>query len=321
MNTYLRHIAIVFLLGSLSGLLSGCADQGEPISPKQFEELEYPYATHVAQVMDSIEVAYVDEGQGDQTLLLIHGLGSYLPAWKPVIEELKSDYRVIALDLPGYGKSAKGAYPYSMPFFAQVVRLFMEQVGIHKPVVLAHSMGGQIAMRLSLDHPESVEKLVLAAPAGFESFTEEDREFFETYMTPEAVMSSDRGDIRDNIERNFNQMSPNAEFMIRDRVAVRGADDFEQYAKANVQSVMGMLDGPVVDELDQLSVPTLIVFGEQDALIPNTYLHDLTTQQVAQAGHELIPNSQLKMIPEAGHFVHFEQPSQFNQYVRTFIAE
>jgi pimeloyl-ACP methyl ester carboxylesterase len=317
----LRTHLIALLWLSASVVLVSCESDQPKVPGKEFAELDYPYPTQTVTVMDSIDVAYVDQGAGEQTVLLIHGLGSYLPAWKRTIEDLKTDYRVIALDLPGYGKSSKGDYSYTMPFFANVVDRFMDQLKLQGIPVAGHSMGGQIAMRLSLDHPDRVSKLMLISPAGIEAFTKEDRAFFAKYVTPESIMSGDRSDITDNIERNFHEMPKSAEFMITDRLAVKGAQDFEAYAKANVQSVLGMLDGPVRSELDQLKQSTLIVFGENDALIPNTYLHDGTTEEVANEAQELIPNSRMVMIPKAGHFVHFEQAEQVNQELTRFLAQ
>jgi len=83
------------------------------------DQIEYPYEVKKVELFNDIELAYVDEGKGDQTIIFIHGLGSYLPAWKNNIEGLMSDYRCIAIDLPGYGYSSKGKYEGSMTFFAK----------------------------------------------------------------------------------------------------------------------------------------------------------------------------------------------------------
>ncbi|MDX5481154.1 MAG: alpha/beta hydrolase, partial [Hymenobacteraceae bacterium] len=86
------------------------------------------------------------------------------------------------------------------------------------------------------------------------------------------------------------------------------------------RSVAAMVDEPVHDQLPQLQMPTLIVFGEQDALIPNKYFNPtLTTKYVAEIGQERIPNSQVVMVPEAGHMLQYEQPAAFNKAVRDFL--
>ncbi|MDO8897890.1 MAG: alpha/beta fold hydrolase [Bacteroidales bacterium] len=72
-----------------------------------FDEIPYPFDVKKVQIDENTEIAYIDEGSGKETIIFIHGLGSYLPAWKKNIEGLSSDFRCIAIDLPGYGKSSK----------------------------------------------------------------------------------------------------------------------------------------------------------------------------------------------------------------------
>ncbi|HOT97404.1 MAG TPA: alpha/beta fold hydrolase [bacterium] len=105
-------------------------------------------------------------------LLLIHSLGSYGKGWGRTIPELAKHYRVIAVDLPGYGKSNKGFYPYTLPFYAQVLTEMLDALKIVKATFVGRSMGGQIAMVTALLCPERVDKLVLVSPAGFKKFTD-----------------------------------------------------------------------------------------------------------------------------------------------------
>src|SRR5258706_4147895 len=104
--------------------LAGCASVE---TGRTFKQLRYPYATRHVSV-DGIDVPYVDEGDGDRTVLLVHGLGSNLTVWKHTIAALSTDYRVVAIDLPGYGRSAKASYRYSMAFFARVVDVVIDRL-------------------------------------------------------------------------------------------------------------------------------------------------------------------------------------------------
>ncbi|MEO1714857.1 MAG: alpha/beta hydrolase, partial [Bacteroidota bacterium] len=88
------------------------------------------------------------------------------------------------------------------------------------------------------------------------------------------------------------------------------------------QCVQGMLTQPVWEQLNQIRVPGLIVYGSEDALIPNRILHSgLTINTVAKQGLEAYPNSRLKMIHKAGHFVHWEQAAQVNLELEAFLKE
>lgn len=82
-----------------------------------------------------------------------------------------------------------------------------------------------------------------------------------------------------------------------------------------------MLAEPVYDQLKSIQQPTLIIYGQQDMLIPNRYLHpQLTTDKIAKDANNSIANSQLKMINNAGHFVHFDQPTTINNMITDFIS-
>jgi pimeloyl-ACP methyl ester carboxylesterase len=83
---------------------------------------------------------------------------------------------------------------------------------------------------------------------------------------------------------------------------------------------MGMLDEPVFEQLNNIKQPTLICYGEEDRLIPNTYLHkELSTKSIGEKAIEKIPVSELNMIPKAGHFVHFDQPEKVNEIMKNFL--
>lgn len=289
----------------------------EPL--ETMRDLEYPFKVKYAELPDDIELAYVDEGSGDHTIIFIHGLGSYLKAWKKNINGLKDQYRCIAIDLPGYGKSSKKPHSGKMSFYARVVKNLIDKLQLKNVVLAGHSMGGQISIMAAINYPKTIEKLILVDPAGFETFTEGQKQWFRDVMTVEGVMKTTVEQIQTNLAYNFYNVPDDADFMITDRIAMRTANDFENYAYTVVQSVHGMVDEPVIDLLDQINQPTLIIFGEQDNLIPNRFLNPGRTVDIARIGHEKIPDSKLEIIPRAGHFVQFEKPEAFNQAVKSFL--
>ncbi len=284
------------------------------------QEWNYPYQVQKIVLSDTLDLAYIDEGEGDNTLVFIHGLGSYLKAWNKNIEELKKHYRCIALDLPGYGKSSHGDYPYDMTFFAKSIRSFLDSLQLKNVVLVGHSMGGQIAMHTVLQDDTRINKLILLAPAGFETFTKEQKQWFANFVTPEAVKATPEAQIVRNFEINFHQMPDDARFMIEDRMAMRQTPAYDHYCAMIPKCVQGMLDQPVFDQLPNIKIPTLILYGENDLLIPNAFLHpNLTTREVAEKGQAQILNSQLEMIPLAGHFVQWEQAGKVNQHILKFL--
>lgn len=309
-RTYIDKILALALL-----LLLAWPAQAQTIA----EMLEYPFAVKHQKLHGGNQIAYTDQGSGS-AVILIHGLGSYMPAWKQTIPALSKNHRVIVLDLPGYGKSYKDVQAYSIPFFAQTVAELQDSLGIDQAVWAGHSMGGQIAIDGAAQYGDKISRLVLIAPAGFEAFTDQEAVMMKQYVTPASIQATPEAMIRQTFKATFFKFPETAKFMADDRVAIRGASDFGMYARAYAGSVAAMLEGPVLGKLDQLSMPALVIFGREDALIPNQQLHpDLTTTGVAESGKQKIPGSTLEMVDSAGHFVQFEQPETVNELILNFL--
>lgn len=308
----------LFLAISALFLFSCTASKHIP-TLETFQDIEYRYETHKIKLANDLSLAYVEEGKGDQVVICIHGLGSYLPAWDKNIGALSDDYRMIAIDLPGYGKSSKGNYAFSMTYYAEVIKEFAEAKGFKKVTLAGHSMGGQIAMTAALLYPELVDKLILVAPAGFEVFNKGEREWFRNVMTLDGVKLTTVEQIRTNLAYNFYRMPDDAEFMFTDRVAMRHASDFDAYCYAVAESVRGMVDQPVYNFLPEIQHETLVLFGENDNLIPNRFLNGGKTEKYARDGASRLPNARLVMLKKTGHFAQYESYERVNKEIREFL--
>jgi len=301
--------------------ITGCATSHYyTMESKEFKDFDYGFDTKYVQVRN-INIAMIDEGKSEKVLVLIHGLGSNAKGWIKNIPELAKNYRVIALDLPGYAKSDKGYYKYSLPFYAKVLTEMMDVMKIEKATLIGHSMGGQIAMITSLNYPDYVENLVLISPAGFERFLLGEGEWLRNAVTPEFVNDTPIRNIDINLRSNFYEMPEDAEFMVTERIQMRGAKDFNLYCYAVSKNVGAMIDAPVWDKLEKIKHPTLIMFGRNDALIPNPYLHAGYTEDVAKYGEDRIPDNKLIMYEKTGHFVQFESWDKVNQDIIDFMKD
>lgn len=307
----------IYLLAALLISLQACSPY-KNLSKMEFDELKYPFDVKYLLLNDGRRIAYADEGSGE-VIIFIHGLGSYSPAWYKNISVLKNNFRCIAIDLPGYGKSSKEVHSGSMEFYGDVILELMDRLNIKQAVISGHSMGGQIGIVMALKYPDRVSKLILVAPAGFEEFTDGQKQWFRDVMTVELVKLTSTQSIRSNLYANFYNMPEDAEFMITDRIAMRGAKDFENYCYTVVRSVNGMVERPVSHLLEKIKQPTLILFGENDQLIPNPALNPGRTEDIANYGHTKIRGSKLVMISECGHFLQFEKPDIFNKAVLDFL--
>lgn len=289
------------------------------LSMQFIREIYYPFQVRYARLSRSLALAYIDEGTGPHTLVFVHGLGSNLKAWLANIPTLSQHYRCIAIDLPGYGKSSTVAHSGKMGYFSRVLQQFLELMELEQVTLVGHSMGGMVCLHHSLSHPDRSKRLILAAPAGFEAFSPLEVELVKRTTRPELFLWATPAQVRQNIERNFYQFSQKAEFLVQDRLAMREAADFKNYCEMIPRCIAGMLDEPVYSRLSEIQKPCLLIFGAEDQLIPNRFLHKKTTCQIAQKGAGRLPRAELHCIEKAGHFVQFEKASFFNKRVRSFM--
>ena len=283
----------------------------------EFEDIDYGYA--VKKTSGSPTVAYIDAGSGEKTLILVHGLASNAGFWREVIPQLEKQYRLIVVDLPGYGKSQKGELPIGMKYYADVIAGLIDELKLQNVSYIGHSMGGQIGIMLSLSHPDKFENLILAAPAGIEPFERGEGNWLSSVITHEGVVKTNEENIRRNLSGNFYRWSDRHEWMVEERVRMAKAYDIYDFAHAVDKSVDAMLNEPTTDRLGEVKHRTLLVYGKYDNLIPNPYLNPGKTIDVMKMGHELIPNSTLVEIDRCGHMLILEKPKEFADAVKAFL--
>jgi len=264
------------------------------------------------------EVSYRDVGEGP-VLLLLHGIAGSSRAWREVMPDLSRDFRLIAPDLLGHGESAKPRGDYSLGAYASGMRDLLGVLGVERATLVGQSFGGGVAMQLAYQHPEVCERLVLVDSGGLgrevspilRAATLPLAEYVMPVLFPSFVR--DRGDSISRFLKDKGIRSGRAAEMW---LAYRSLTESENRA-AFVRTMRSVIDpgGQTVSALDRLylaaAVPTLIVWGEADTIIPVSHAH---------AAHEAIPGSRLELLPGVGHFPHVEAPDRFVEVLRDFIA-
>lgn len=278
----------------------------------------YPADVRTTSV-EGHRIAFVDRGAGP-VVLFVHGLGSNLSLWRSHLNALAEGRRVLALDLPGFGQSAKDDVPGSMAFFADIIAAFLDARGIERVSLVGVSMGGQVAFTFALRHPGRVRHLAAVSPAGIEDFSSSEASALKALMTPEAIAAANAAQVRQNVALNFHQWSEEHAWLIEQRHAIAQRSDFSGYVAANAKSVAGMLDAPVRHRLGAISAPVLLLFGASDQLIPNPYLHpQQKTATVARAAETRLPHADVHLVQRAGHLMMLERPDVFRKRLRTFL--
>jgi len=311
-----NKISSVVILAAL--FIGGCSGiKYADKAPLPFDQIDYGY--EVEYLEDDPSIAYIDEGSGDKTILLVHGLASNAGFWRYNIEALSKDNRVIAIDLPGYGKSDKGDYDYGMAFYADQIATFIDRMSLENVIYVGHSMGGQIGITLSINHPDVIDELVLAAPAGIEKFDKGEGEWLANVLTMEGTVKATEPQVRTNLSINFYKWDSEYEWMVEERVRMAKTEEMKEFAYTVIQSIQAMIDEPTSDMLKLVSHKTSIIYGKYDGLIPNRYLNPGFPKDVFVKGNQLIPNSSLTEIDDAGHMLMIEKPELFNQAIISAI--
>jgi pimeloyl-ACP methyl ester carboxylesterase len=220
-------------------------------------------------------------------LLLVHGLGARGEDWKAMIPAMaKNGFHVYAPDLPGYGRSSKPAdASYSIAMEVAAVVAFAQAVHLPRSDVGGWSMGGWIAMKLALDHPEMVDRLVVYDSAGI---------YFPANFGPELFVPGDAPGVTRLMKILSPHPGPMPEFVMRAvlrKIARNGW--VVQRSMASMTSGRDLLDF----RLHDIRQPTLVVWGSDDELIPLS---------VGKKIHEAIPGSSLAVIDGCGHLAPLE---------------
>ncbi|MFY7999554.1 MAG: alpha/beta fold hydrolase, partial [Candidatus Kapaibacteriota bacterium] len=158
---------------SATPLPQGASQEELDTLPRRpISELLKPYKFPVkkVRVKGKTEFAYVDVGdpKSKEVLVFIHGLNGYIPLWDKTIEDLSKDYRCIAVDLPGFGRSEKGELPINVIYYADLLVRFLDGLKVRDAYIVGHSMGGQVAVNLALRYATRFKKLMLISPTGIE---------------------------------------------------------------------------------------------------------------------------------------------------------
>lgn len=303
------HITLLALLLLTNTLLSQCL----PHYSKQVK--------HV--IVEGKKLAYYEKGKGS-TIIFLHGLGGNLSHWMNNVPELSKHFRTITLDLPGYGLSESitiedGAK--TLEIYTKHINVFMQKMKINDAFFVGHSMGGQLSMLFAALYPNQCKGLILLAPAGIETFTSQEATLLKGFATPNFYAKQDSTTIRNNFRKNFYSFPQQAEVLIQDRVhLIQCQEQLNAYAQTVSFGVAGMLGRPVISLSNSIQQPMLVVFAENDELIPNKALHPNTTlDELIQVVKQTWNKSQVEKVSNAGHMLAFEQPNQINRLITSFI--
>lgn len=259
-----------------------------------------------------MDVHYRDEGSG-LPILLVHGISSSLHTWDGWTEQLKSDYRVVRLDLPGFGLT--GAHPeneYSIDRYITVIDALARHLNLETFYLVGNSLGGWIAWEYTYKFPQKVSKLILIDAAGF--VTPDDppkpiRMAQKPIFKKIATKSAPKCLVRKYVKQAYGDRKKVSKELVNRYFELSNApgNPLAFYTIANSQYQSN------TENLTEIEVPTLIMWGQEDKKwidVSHAYLFK-----------EALPNNQLIIYPGVGHLPMEEVPLKSVRDAREFLAQ
>jgi 3-oxoadipate enol-lactonase len=253
--------------------------------------------------VNGIGLSYTDQGKGP-ALVFIHGFPLSRETWSKQVDAFSATHRVIAPDLRGLGQSEAQPGTNTMERFAGDVHALLQELETGPVVLAGHSMGGYVALAFARLHPELLRGLVLVGTkAGAD--------------TPEGAAGRRATAEKVKLEGIVGVVNAMAPKMLaatnQDAAMAAQVRDFMEPSKPEgvIGALLGMAERPdSTPRLGQIRVPTLVITGADDTIIPPSE---------SEALAKTITGATLRVIPNAGHLVAFERPKEFNAALQEFL--
>lgn len=250
--------------------------------------------------INQISVNYIDEGEGD-IVLLLHGWGSNITLFDAITRMLSKNHRVIALDMPGFGKTAQPPEAWSVDDYVDFVMAFLNELQIKEFSVLVHSFGGRVLFKLKAREncPYHIHKAVLIDSAGImPKKTFGQKCSLKLYKAATKIMST----------KILHFLYPDAVENMRKR---RGSADYNHATPIMRATLVKVVNEDLQSYIPKLQCPTLLIWGDADTATP---ISD------ARMMEQLLPDAGLVVCEGAGHYSFLEQPDKVHAALKSFLG-
>lgn len=255
--------------------------------------------------VDGNKIRYLESGNSKETIVLVHGLGASAERWEYVIPLFNKYFRVIVPDLIGFGYSDKPLVDYTSEFFSKFLKNFLKKIGVERLKIIGSSLGGQISAGYVSENMDSIEKLVLVSPSGAMTHS---TPALDAYVM--AALYPDK-----EVAENAYQMMAGPDQKINAKII----EDFVTRMKlpnakmAFMSTLLGLKNAEnILETLKTISIPTLIVWGERDPVIPIKYADSFVSS---------IKDCRFYRMDNCGHTPYVDEPEKFTKLVTDFFRE
>jgi pimeloyl-ACP methyl ester carboxylesterase len=300
--------------------LRGVADPGVGRELSSLPDARY----HVIPTFDGGETYAVERGPRDGTpIVFLHGLSLSSAAWHYQLIDLAGDFRVIAVDFRGHGRSTPGREGYGLEHLSRDLATVLSHLDLHGAIVVGHSMGGMVIMRLCIDQPsisrERLAGIVLVSTAAGKLLTPYGMAALARFTVP-AVRRSTAwlGRVPEG------RLLPSSDLAFLVTRAGLGRDAAPEHVeltrtlmaatspKAIAESLRSLVDHDVLDHLVAVDVPTLVVVGTHDMLTPPRMAREIVRS---------LPHAELVVLERVGHMPMLEARRDLNRLIAEFTEK
>lgn len=239
-------------------------------------------------------IYYQKIGSGTN-LIMLHGWKQDVSSFWPVVDLLKDNFTLWLIDLPGFGRSENPKYDFTISDYAEIIKQFIDKLEIKRPVLLGHSVGGRIAVKLAAKYPSLLNKLILESSAGIKP--QQDNFKLVFYVLAKVLKHS----------------LPNI-FNLKEKIRTKfyNALESDYLTAGSLKGTLAkILKEDLTDDLPKIKTDTLLIWGEKDPT-------DEASLNNGKKMYQQIEKSTIIVLENTGHFPHLEDPERFVHYVKDF---
>lgn len=247
-------------------------------------------------VANNQQIYYQKIGKG-KDLVMLHGWANDVSSFWQVAQDLKADFTVWLIDLPGFGRSENPKKPFKVLDYAETVKAFIDELKIQKPIILGHSHGGRTTIKLTSKYPDTAEKIILLDSAGIKP--KRDGFKFIAYI----------------LAKMFNILFPEIwglKKLLRHYFYKNIESDYIRAGKLK-ETLKLILEEDLTADIKKIQTETLVLWGENDPTLEASLAN-------GRRMYKLIPKSRIEIIEGAGHHPHIDNPKMFVYWVKDFAG-
>lgn len=289
---------------------SSNAQNLEALSPL---DQKYPYQTKTIDIKGH-KLVYIDQGKGDP-ILFIHGVSTNLKSFSTLYPDLvKNNFRVLAIDLFGYGKSDKLNIKYSLQFHADTINAFIEKLGLKKVILVGHSMGGALSLLSAIQSKKEIGKLILIAPAGLYGYPENIVDFVKkNYDSRFGIRYKNTYSAREYFKKSAFKWNESMENFMQNRERMMRHPIWAKIQKTIKDTSLSLMSSAknISSGIEKIKIPVMVILAKNDP----TILSDTALKAIKK--HK--KSWKVKVYENCGHMIPLEKDKKLISDILDFL--